>query len=124
MKFLICNKCGNIVEVVKEKSSAITCCGDQMTVLDPGTSDGAFEKHLPVITQEGSKVTINVGSVDHPMMEAHYIEWIVIETKKGAQKANLKPGDAPKAEFILADDDQLISAYAYCNLHSLWKAEA
>ncbi len=123
MKFMICKKCGNIIEVIKDKCSAISCCGEQMTELIPGTSDGAHEKHLPVVEQNGNNVTVNVGSVDHPMMEAHYIEWVAIETEKGIQRVNLKPEQAPKAEFVLADGDKLISAYAYCNLHSLWKTE-
>lgn len=123
MKFMICKKCGNIIEVIKDKCPAISCCGEQMTELIPGTSDGAHEKHLPVVEQNGNNITVNVGSVDHPMMEAHYIEWVAIETEKGIQRVNLKPEQAPKAEFVLADGDKLISAYAYCNLHSLWKTE-
>lgn len=123
MKFFKCDICGNFVEMVKESGAPMTCCGQKMTELVPGTSDGAFEKHVPVYTVEGNKVTVNVGAVDHPMVDVHYIEWIAIETNTGAYRKALKPNDAPKAEFILADNETVIGVYAYCNLHGLWKAE-
>ena len=81
-------------------------------------------KHVPVIRQDGRKVTVTVGEVEHPMLEEHYIQWISIETKEGNQRKILKPGEAPKAEFMLTENDELIAAYEYCNLHGLWKAEA
>ncbi len=124
MKFYICEHCGNIIEYVKNAGVPVMCCGQKMTELIPGTSDGAAEKHVPVISVEGSRVTVSVGSVEHPMVEAHYIEWIVIETKKGSQRVQLSSTDKPQAVFALADGDELIAAYAYCNLHGLWKAEA
>ena len=109
--------------MIKESGAPMTCCGQQMTELVPGTSDGAAEKHVPVFTVEGSKVTVTVGSVDHPMAEEHYIEWIALETAKGAQRKTLKPGEKPCAEFALTEDDSVVAVYAYCNLHGLWKAE-
>lgn len=78
---------------------------------------------MPVVTQNGNHILVEVGSVEHPMVEAHYIEWIVIETKKGSQKVKLTHTDVPKAEFVLSDGDEFIAAYEYCNLHGLWKAE-
>lgn len=123
MKFFLCEKCGNIVAMIKESGVPLVCCGQKMTELIPGTSDGAVEKHLPVFTVEGNNVNVNVGSVDHPMTDEHYIEWIAIETVKGAQRKCLNPGDAPKAQFTLTNDDTLVAVYAYCNLHGLWKSE-
>ena len=123
MKFFKCDVCGNFVEMVKESGAPMTCCGQKMTELVPGTSDGAAEKHVPVFEVSGSKVTVNVGSVEHPMAPEHYIEWIAIETKKGAQRKFLQPGEKPCAEFELTADDALVGVYAYCNLHGLWKAE-
>ena len=99
------------------------CCGQKMTEVIPGTSDGAAEKHVPVFTVEGNKVTVTVGSVEHPMAEEHYIEWIVVETAKGTQRKALNPGDKPTAVFALTEDDSVVAVYAYCNLHGLWKAE-
>lgn len=122
MKFFVCEKCGNLVEAIRESGVPMMCCGQKMTELVPGTSDGAAEKHVPAYTQEGNSVCVTVGSVEHPMLPAHYIEWIAIETTKGVQRKTLKPGEAPKATFLLAGEESLVSVYAYCNLHGLWKA--
>ena len=123
MKFLKCETCGNVIEFLNASGVPVMCCGKKMEELVPGTSDGAAEKHVPVIKQEGNKVTVLIGAVEHPMVEAHYIQWIVLETGKGAQRAYLNPGEAPKAEFILAEGDEVVAAYEYCNLHGLWKAD-
>lgn len=122
VKVLKCNKCGNIVTYLVEKVCVPTCCGDQMTVLEPNTSDGAGEKHVPVIKQDGTKVTVEIGSVAHPMLEEHHIMFIILETKKGVQKVDLAAGAEPKAEFALTEGDEVVAAYEYCNLHGLWKA--
>lgn len=123
MKFFVCEKCGNFVEMIKESGAPMSCCGQNMTELVPGTSDGAYEKHVPVYTVEGNKVTVTVGSVEHPMMPEHYIQWIALETKKGVQRKTLNPGEKPTAVFALTDDDSVVAVYEYCNLHGLWKAE-
>lgn len=123
MKYYVCEHCGNIIEFVKNAGVPVMCCEQPMTELVPGTSDGAVEKHVPVVSVDGNEILVEVGSVEHPMVEEHYIEWIVIETKKGSQKVRLDDTDEPKAKFLLAEDDELVNAYAYCNLHGLWKAE-
>lgn len=122
MKFFICEHCGNIIEYVKDSGVPVMCCGKKMTELVPGTSDGAHEKHVPVVTVDGDKVVVEVGSVEHPMVEAHYIQWIAMETTKGSQRVKLESTDKPRAEFKLADGETFVSAYEYCNLHGLWKA--
>ena len=122
MKFYVCEHCGNIITYAKNVGVPVMCCGQKMTELVPGTTDAAVEKHVPVVTVEGQKVVVEVGGVEHPMVEAHYIEWIVLETEKGYQKVDLKPEQAPKAEFALVEGDKGVAAYAYCNLHGLWKA--
>ena len=94
------------------------------TELVPNTTDAAGEKHVPVITAEGDTVTVNVGSVEHPSLEAYYIEWIVLVTEGGMQMKWLKPGMKPEATFMLANGDKAVAAYEYCNLHGLWKADA
>ncbi len=124
MEFYRCKHCGQIIEVVQGTGVPVICCGEPMEKLVPGTSDGAYEKHVPVIEVNGSIVTVSVGSVEHPMMEAHYIQWIALQTKEGFQRKVLKPGEAPKAVFALTEGDQVEAAYEYCNLHGLWKAEA
>ena len=93
-----------------------------MQEIIPGTTDAAQEKHVPVCKIEGNKVTVTVGAVEHPMLPEHYIEWISLQTKEGNQRKCLKPGDKPEAVFMIADGDEVETAYAYCNLHSLWKA--
>lgn len=122
MKFYICEHCGNIVEMIEDAGVPVSCCGQNMTELVPGTSDGAAEKHVPVVAVDGNKVTVTVGEVEHPMLDAHYIVWIAIETSKGAQRKMLQPSEAPKAEFLLAEGETLVATYAYCNLHGLWRA--
>lgn len=123
MKFLRCKVCGKIVAMVNDCSSCPTkCCGEAMEEIIPNTSDGAAEKHVPVIKVDGNHVVVEVGSVAHPMLDVHYIEWIALQTDKGNQRKQLKPGDAPRAEFALLPGEKVIAAYAYCNLHSLFKA--
>lgn len=122
MKFYICEHCGNIVEMIEDAGVPVSCCGQSMTELVPGTSDGAAEKHVPVVAVDGNKVTVTVGEVEHPMLDAHYIVWIAIETSKGSQRKMLQPSEAPKAEFLLAEGETLVATYAYCNLHGLWRA--
>ncbi len=121
MKLFRCEKCGNIIAMVHESGAPVVCCGEKMTELVPNTTDAAQEKHVPVIAIEGQKVTVTVGSVDHPMMEEHYITFIVLETKQGRQRKVLNPGEAPKAEFMICEGDEVVAAYEYCNLHGFWK---
>ena len=83
-------------------------------------TDGAYEKHVPVIEMNGDEVTVRVGTVEHPSLDAHYIEWILLETKQGFQIHYLKPGMKPEAVFKIAEP--VVAAYEYCNLHGLWKA--
>lgn len=122
LKFFRCEHCGNIIYFLHDSGVTVQCCGDDMGMINPQTADSAGEKHVPVITQDGNKVTVKVGSVPHPMEEKHYIEFIVLLTEKGVQIAYLKPGEEPAAEFALLDGDKVVTAYEYCNVHSLWKS--
>jgi len=123
MKFYVCEHCGNIIEYVKETGVPVMCCGQKMTELVPGTSDGAHEKHVPVVTVNGEDVIVEVGSVEHPMVEAHYIQWIAIETTKGSHRIKLDYTEKPRAEFKLAAGEEFVAAYEYCNLHGLWESK-
>lgn len=122
MKFYICKHCGNIVAMVKSSGVPVVCCGEEMSELIPNTTDAAVEKHVPVLTKNGTKITVQVGSTAHPMLEEHHIEWIAIQTKDGNQRKALKPGDAPSVTFCVPENDKIEAVYAYCNLHGLWKA--
>ena len=121
-KFYICSHCGNIIAFVKDKGVPVICCGEKMKEIIPGTTDAAVEKHVPVISQEGNIVTVSVGSVEHHIKKEQNNEWISIETNKGNQRNVLQPNTPPTAQFALLDGEEVITAYAYCNLHSLWKA--
>ena len=121
-RFFICTHCGNIIAMVRDKGVPVVCCGEKMKEIIPGTTDAAKEKHVPVYTVEKNKVSVKVGSVEHPMTAEHYIEWISIQTKQGNQRKCLKPGDKPEACFMICDGDEVEAVYAYCNLHSLWRA--
>lgn len=124
MKFYRCMRCGNQIEMIHDAGPNPICCGADMREMIPGSSDGAAEKHVPVVKADGNIVTVWVGEDPHPMIDAHYIQWILIETKMGTQRKNLKPGDEPKAAFLLTEGDELVAAYAYCNLHGLWESKA
>ena len=121
MKFYKCKHCGNIIAVVKASGAPISCCGEKMTEIVPGTADAAVEKHVPVVEIKDGKVIVTVGEVAHPMAPEHYIEWIAISTDLGNQRKILDPGDKPMACFALCDGEKFEAAYAYCNLHGLWK---
>ena len=117
-----CKKCGNMMAVIENHGCVPSCCGEPMELLKANTTDAAAEKHVPVVQADGATVTVKVGSAPHPMTEAHYITWIMINTEKGRQRKRLAPADAPEATFKLTDDDKLLSAEAYCNLHGLWSS--
>lgn len=122
MKFFKCNVCGNIVELVKSGGGQLVCCDQSMEELKANTVDAAVEKHVPVATVEGDVLDVVVGSVEHPMTEEHYIQFIVVELEDGAYRKDLKPNEAPKATFNVAGKKPL-AVYEYCNLHGLWKKE-
>ena len=121
-KFFICEHCGNIIAVVKNTGVPVMCCGQKMTELIANTQEAATEKHIPVWTVEGNIVKISVGSIAHPMLEQHFIEWVSLQTKSGNQRKVLKPGDAPEVCFSICEGDEVEAVYAYCNLHGLWKS--
>jgi len=94
----------------------------KMTEIEAGTTDASVEKHVPVVEVKDGKVLVTVGTVAHPMAPEHYIEWIVLCTDKGNHRKQLNPGDKPQACFALCEGEKVETAYAYCNLHSLWKS--
>jgi len=122
MKFYRCNHCGAIIIRLIDAGKQI-CCGEPMSELKPGVVDAATEKHVPVVEVEGASVTVKVGEVEHPMTEEHLIQFVVLETKQGYQVRNLTASDAPVARFVVAEGDEAVAAYEYCNLHGLWKKE-
>jgi superoxide reductase len=116
-----CTVCGNIVEVLHVGGGTLVCCGQNMQLLSENTVDAALEKHVPVIEKTADGVVVKVGSVEHPMEEKHYIEWIELHTEKNVYRKYLKPGDKPEA--IFKTDEEVLFAREYCNLHGLWKSK-
>lgn len=123
MKFFKCMHCGAIVAKLNEVGCPPSCCGEVMKELKAGEVEAALEKHIPVAKKDGHLIHVEVGSVIHPMLENHYIEWVYLHTKKGGSFVFFKPGEEPKADFLLAEGDEAIEVYAYCNLHGLWKGQ-
>lgn len=124
MRFFRCSGCGNFITFLTDKTACTPkCCGETMEELIPNTTDGAKEKHVPVVSVDGQTVRVSVGSAEHPMLDKHFIQFVVLETEQGSQKKDLKPGEKPEAVFALAPGDKPVAAYEYCNLHGLWKAD-
>ena len=123
-KFYFCEHCGNIIAMIHDAGVPIVCCGQKMTRLVPGTVEASVEKHLPVVTvgADGASVSVNVGSVTHPMTPEHSITWVYLQTDKGGQMKALTPDGTPAVEFALKEEKP-IAVYAYCNLHGLWKTD-
>jgi len=115
-----CSVCGNIVEVLHVGGGTLVCCGKEMILQKENTSDGAIEKHVPVIEVSEKGVLVKVGSIPHPMELTHYIEWIEVLIDGVVYKKFLNPGDKPEAYFPVIGKTEY--AREYCNLHGLWKS--
>lgn len=115
-----CPICGNIVEILNSGAGTLVCCGKPMKHLEGNTTDAANEKHVPVIEKIENGYKVTVGSVEHPMLEEHYIQWIELITPTEVLRVELQPGQKPVA--IFKTDAEEVSAREYCNLHGLWKA--
>ena len=123
MKFYFCKHCGTLLVKANQDGGCIpVCCGEQTTELKANTTDAAKEKHVPVATREGDTLKVVVGSTIHPMEEDHYIDMIAVEQGNKLQSVALKPGQEPKAEFLVEDGP--VTVYEHCNKHGLWKTEA
>ena len=112
-----------LVMLINKNAAELACNGAPMKVLTANSTDAAQEKHVPVVEVDGNKITVKVGSVAHPMTDAHLIEWIYLQTKKGGQHRYLTATDKPEAVFYIAEDDTPLAVYEYCNLHGLWVAK-
>lgn len=119
--YLRCEICGNIVGVIEDAGVELICCGEPMKQLVANTTDASTEKHVPVIVRDGDYIVVKVGSVDHPMVPEHFIEWISVAQENRTQRVTLKPGEKPEAKFCVGDGK--VTVYEYCNLHGLWVAD-
>lgn len=116
-----CAICGNIVEIMHMAGGTLTCCGQPMELLTENTVDAAKEKHVPVVEAIEGGYKVKVGSVEHPMQDNHYIEWIELVEENKIQRVHLKPGDKPEAVFYT--DCKNVYAREYCNLHGHWSSK-
>jgi superoxide reductase len=114
-----CEVCGNIVELLHVGGGELVCCGQPMTLQEEKTADSATEKHVPVIEKTADGILVKVGSVDHPMEEKHFIQWIELIADGKAYRQFLNPGDQPQAFFNVSADS--VTAREFCNIHGLWK---
>lgn len=122
MKMYKCNVCGNMVLKIKDSGVTPHCCGQEMELMYVQTSDGALEKHVPVCSVGEKRVYVEVGNILHPMVQEHYIEWILLETSNGFQIKYLYPEQVPRVKFKLCKSETVLNVYAYCNVHGLYKA--
>lgn len=120
-KFLRCSICGNLVEVLQDSNVPIICCGKPMEKLIANTNDGAVEKHIPIISENGNEITITIGEVLHPMLDDHYIAWIHVFTTTKEYHFDLEPNQKPQKTFIKENNEEIREVLIYCNLHGLWK---
>ena len=123
MRFFRCKHCGKIVALVNDVRVPTICCGEPMEELIPNTQDGAREKHVPIFEVKDRIVHVKVGEVEHPMIDAHYIQWIMLVTNLGNQRKVLKPGQKPEADFALLEGEEVVAVLEYCNLHGLYMAK-
>jgi len=120
-KFYFCEKCGNVIFKTVDSGVTPSCCGNEMTELEPAMTEGYSERHLPVIRRVNDyTMEVCVGTVKHPMTERHHICFICLETEHGTHFQKLKAGTMPVALFAHGEDKP-VAAYAYCNIHGLWK---
>lgn len=120
-KLYKCEICGLIVQVVKHGGGQLVCCNKPMVELKENTVDASVEKHVPVIEKVDGGVLVKVGSVDHPMEDKHFIEWIEVYVDNKVYRKHLSPGEKPEAVFEVEYKDG-ITAKAYCNLHGYWRS--
>lgn len=122
-KFFLCTTCGNVIFKIVDSGVDVVCCGQQMKELIPSTTEIGTEKHLPVVEREvNGAIRVKVGSMPHPMTQAHHISFIYLETEHGGQVKFLTPDEAPEAVFRDCKDKP-VAVYEYCNIHGLWKTE-
>jgi len=121
-KFFICRRCDNLVVMIKDGGVPMECCTEDMDELVPNTVEASTEKHLPDVAVSGNGISVKVGSVPHPMEEAHHTSFVYVATEHGGQLKCLKVGETPALSFNFSDDKP-VAVYAYCNLHGLWKTD-
>jgi len=123
-----CTLCGNMIEVVFVGGGDLVCCGQPMNKIEEGVVEASKEKHIPEVERKADGFHVKVGSVEHPMEEKHYIQFIELIADGMSFKKYLKPGQKPQEVFYYPYMDKIKDKKAkvreYCNLHGLWSKEA
>ncbi|MBO5136867.1 MAG: desulfoferrodoxin [Spirochaetaceae bacterium] len=119
-EFIICGDCKSVLHKLP---GTVSNAKSGMNILEAGVTDGAKEKHIPVVKVEGNNVTVKVGSMAHPMTQEHYILWIMLRTDKGFMYRILEPNQEAVACFTLQENEKPLTVYEMCNIHGLWKTE-
>lgn len=120
VKFYICPICGNQIELIKDSGVPVVCCGKNMEMLKPNTTDASVEKHVPVYEFVEDEIVVRVGEVEHPMTKEHYIMWIALVSDNRITRVTLYPEQETTTRFKYVPNSTI---YAYCNIHGLWKAD-
>lgn len=117
--FYKCSACGNVVDIIEDSGKDITCCGKKLEKLEPNVVEASAEKHLPVAEIDGDIITVRVGTVEHPMVDEHFIKWVSVMSANRVQRVFLAPHQKPEAVFNVPEEGE-ISVYEFCNIHGLW----
>ena len=123
IKFYRCKICGQIMATIGKQANPLSCCGEEMSILEPASVEASAEHHIPVYKKSGHKIKVQVGEIKHPMTPDHHIEWICMVTCCGVQWMPLSYDGEPEAEFRLKSDEKVLAIYSYCNIHGLWRGE-
>ncbi len=115
-----CEVCGNIVQILHGGVGTLVCCNRSMKLLNELTKDSGMEKHVPVIERNGNTIKIKVGTVQHPMEEQHYIEWVEAISNDKIYRKHLQPGSKPEVEFVIEGNN--IIAREFCTVHGMWRS--
>lgn len=124
ISFFLCKKgSATLIGLDCCENTEVSCCGEKLSATKVGSVDAAKEKHVPVIEVNGNSVTVKVGSIAHPMSDEHHIAWICLKTEKGIQFKELPTDGVPEVTFSITQDDKVIEAYEFCNLHGVWSGK-
>ncbi len=124
ISFFLCKeKKGTIIGIDCCPDAEVSCCGEKLSAVKVGSVDAAKEKHVPVIEAAGTAVTVKIGSVSHPMTAEHHIAWVCLKTEKGIQFKELPVDGKPEVRFAITEDDKVLEAYEFCNLHGVWSGK-
>ena len=120
-KFYWEKESGIQAQLLVGENAQLSCDGKQMDLLQAGSVDAAQEKHVPVVEIDGDTVKVTIGSVLHPTLPEHHIEWIYLQTNLGGHRKDVRVGEDPIAYFKLVEGESAEAVFEHCNLHGLWK---